>query len=261
MKKKIGIITVCRTNNYGAELQAFALQNKLNELGFDAEIIDYLYYKHIKHKPSKNSKPEVNFSKKTTLTKKLIYRVATPLVEVLLPLFHSPTKRKQQNFKGFHIGKTKFSKQFSSLKDLYAFNHMYDVFITGSDQVWNPATFTSLKPYLLDFAPKGKSRIAYAASFGVSEVSKFYKETYSSLFSNFDAIGVREKQGEILVRKIANVNAKVVLDPTLLLNKEDWGKVTENTKLKIKVPYILIYDLLPSKPLLDLTSKMSKQLE
>jgi len=260
MKKKIGIITVSRTTNFGAELQAFALQYKLNKLGYDAEVIDYLYFKNNRHIVSKKARPELSFKKKEQLKNLFIYRIIGPLIDVAFPIFHKKTNRKFNNFKNFHKNNTRFSKEFRTADSLYKHSFNYDIFITGSDQVWNPATFSSLKPYLLDFAPPFKKRISYAASFGVSKVSSEYKNTYSGLFKKLDSISVREEQGKEIIKEITNLEANEVLDPTLLLSKSDWKEIAKGSKINIKEPYILIYDLHPSPEIIELANKTAAKL-
>jgi len=225
---KIGIITVSRTNNFGAELQAYALQKKLINLGYDAEVIDYLYYKHKNHKASSASKSEIKFSSTLKFKKNILYRLILPLSEIVLPIFHSATKRRMKNFEVFHDKNTNFSKRFESITTLYKYKHDYDVYITGSDQVWNPSTFTSLKPYFLDFAPKEKIKMSYAASFGVSTIDTAYYSFFKTQLEKLDSIAVREQSGRALVKTISNRDAKVVLDPTLLLTKLEWKAVISN---------------------------------
>lgn len=257
--KKIGIITVSRTINFGAELQAFALQHKLNSLGYDAEVIDYLYFKNKRHRTRLKSKPELKFGHKEALKNHLLYRIVSPMMDIFMQLFYKSTKNKINNFINFHKHNTSFSSEFVDITSLYDFRHDYDVFITGSDQVWNPATFSSLKPYLLDFVPEGKKRVAYAASFGVSKVNIEYKDLYNKLFRKFDFIGVREESGKKLVKEICGKDSKVVLDPTLLLRKEEWEVVTKNINLDINHSYLLIYDLHYSEPLINLAYQLSKR--
>lgn len=258
--KKIGIITVVRTNNFGAELQAFALQKKLRNLGHDAEVIDYLYYKHIDHKASEKSKSEISFSKIDVLKKKLLYRVTVPISEIILPLFHSPTKRRLENFKNFHIGRTNFSTEFRSIEELYEYNHDYDVFVTGSDQVWNPATFTSLKPYFLDFASNDKIKISYAPSFGVSSIDNKYYQLYSKWLKELTYISVREAQGKELVEKLANRESTIVLDPTLLLSKQEWSDVIVGNIDNRPEKFILVYELHQSDYLINTANELGKKL-
>lgn len=259
--KRIGIITVSRTINFGAELQAFALQYKLNQLGYKAEVIDYIYYKNKRHIATPSSSPELNFKKKSKLYKFILYRIISPLIDIFVPLFHRQTRVKLLNFKNFHNTFVHFSKEFRSIDKLYKYSHNYDAYISGSDQVWNPATYSSLKPYLLDFVPEGKVKIAYAASFGVTRVSDEYKLKYRTLFEGFNFIGVREESGKNLIKEIIGRDAEIVLDPTLLLNKNDWKNVANKANINVVPPYILIYDLHPSQPLIEVTKSIQKKLK
>ncbi|WP_282117775.1 polysaccharide pyruvyl transferase family protein [Maribacter aquivivus] len=260
MSNKIGIITISRTSNYGAELQAYALQRKLNELGYDAELIDYLYFKHSSHKTSKDSRPDIIFSKKQTFKNFFTYRVISPLVDSLGAFFHSPIKSRLKKFKKFHEeAKTKYSKQYKSYPELKNAKLKYDIFIVGSDQVWNPGTATSLAPYFLEFAPEDKLKMSYASSFGVSEIPKEYYKLYEKYFQNLDHIAVRENQGVNLIKKISGKNATQVLDPTLLLSKKDWSSVcSENSNLP-ENKYILIYKLHESETLIKYALQLKNQ--
>lgn len=261
MKKKIGIITVSRTFNFGAELQAFALQYKLNLLGFDAEIIDYLYYKNNRYKLTLKGLPELSINKSDKIKKIILYHMISPIIDSFLPLFDNKTKERHINFKQFHERYSKFSKEYRSIKELYKANHDYDVFITGSDQVWNPATFTSLKPYLLDFAPRDKKRISYASSFGVTTVSNEYIDKYSELFNNYHSISVREESAKGVVQSLTDINSELVVDPTLLLSKDDWQFVTKNVHINISEPYILVYDLQSTKTIWEIVNKIKAVLK
>lgn len=260
MSNKIGIITISRTSNYGAELQAYALQRKLNELGHDAELIDYLYFKHSKHKTTKDSRPDIIFSKKETFKNFLTYRVISPLVDGLGKFFNSKIKSRLENFTKFHeLAKTKYSKQYKSYLELKNANLEYDIFIVGSDQVWNPGTATSLAPYFLEFAPADKLKISYASSFGVAEIPQKYYKLYEKYFQNLDHIAVRENQGVNLVKNISGKNATQVLDPTLLLSKKDWSSVSSENSNLPNNKYILIYKLHESETLIKYALQLKKQ--
>jgi hypothetical protein len=258
---KIGIITVSRTNNFGAELQAYALHKKLNNLGHSAEVIDYLYYKNKDHRPTTMSKPLIQFSFSAKVKNTLLYQVILPFTDIFFPLFHQSSRAKIKNFKEFHILNSKFSFQFDTIEKLYNFPHDYDVYITGSDQVWNPSTFTSLKPYFLDFAPKNKIKISYAASFGVSKLENKNFSFYQEQLNNLDFISVRESSGNELVNLIAHRNSHVVLDPTLLLNKSEWKGVVRNLNIKKPPKYLLIYQLHDSEELISIANRISEQLD
>ena len=245
--RKVGIITILKTNNYGAELQAYATQAILNKLGFKAEIIDYLFYKNQCHKRSRKSLPVFKFG----LKKKLV-EWAYPLVMSLKAL----RSRKQSGvrthrFDKFHEENTALSTVYRSMDELYAAKLDYDVYMVGSDQVWNPGVYSSLLPYMLTFAPEGKKRIAYASSFGVSQIDKSQEWFYKKYLPQFSAIGVREKNAVVLVDKISGCKSTWVLDPTLLLTKEDWLKVAKHS-YDIPKDYILLYELTPCPYILEL---------
>lgn len=259
--KRIGIITVSKTNNFGAELQAFALHKKLSNLGFDSEIIDYLYFKNKRHHPSKKSKPEINFSKKQKIKEYILYRIVSPLIENWLTRVHKSTQKRLSNFQNFYQLNCSFSKEYNSIEKLYSAHHKYDVFIVGSDQVWNPATGTSLKPYFLDFAPKDKIKLSYASSFGISTIDYQHHKLYKKYLTKLDFISVREENGVKIIKQIAERNSLVVLDPTLLLTKEEWSDVSKNSDILLKNKYILIYSLHDSDSLIELAYKLSKQLD
>lgn len=261
-KLKIGIITISRTSNYGAELQAYALQKKLNELGFNAELIDYLYFKHSEHKPTKASQPDVVFSKKQNLKNYLTYTIISPFIDKIGSIFYSPIKIRLKNFKKFHEkGGTKYSKQYKSYLELKKARLDYDVYIVGSDQVWNPGTATSLAPYFLEFAPEDKLKMTYASSFGVSEIPKQYHNLYKNYFNNLHHIAVRENQGVKLVKNISGKEATQVLDPTLLLSKKDWENVISYSSIIPKEKYILIYKLHESDTLIKQALLLKEKLK
>jgi polysaccharide pyruvyl transferase WcaK-like protein len=238
--KKIGIITIVKVNNYGAELQAFALQRKLRDLGYDAEIIDYLFYKHNKHIKTAKSKPWISIGFKNQ-----IKEILSPVFyNIKTALYRNSKRIREKKFDEFHFFNTQFSKTFFSIDELYNAQLDYDVFIVGSDQVWNPSSNTNLDPYFLTFAPKNKKRISYASSFGVAEVPPSTIPFYKERLQQFTAISVRESQAVDLVNKILDKPALHVLDPTLLLSKNEWSRISKTPD--VKKPYILLYILSPS---------------
>lgn len=212
--KKVGVITILKVNNYGAELQAYATQAVLKKLGWNAEIIDYLFYKNSDFKKTKMSKPlfPVGVVKKA---KEYFY----PLFARLKSCRASDAAhRRKKRFDLFHKQNTSLSRTYQTIDELYGAGLNYDVYMVGSDQVWNPGIYSSLKPYFLTFAPKGKKRISYASSFGVSEISAIAKPFYEKALKEFDAISVRERNAVGMVEHLTGKKAQWVLDPTLLLN-------------------------------------------
>ena len=244
---KIGIITILRVNNYGAELQAYATQAILNKLGYNAEIIDYLFYKNPLHKKTKASKPSFNHSLKKRLSEKLY-----PIIARLKAKTSTESNmNREKRFDKFHTENTRMSPTYSTMDELYAAQNDYDVYMVGSDQVWNPGIYSSLLPYMLTFAPEGKKKIAYASSFGVSEIPQAQQWLYKKYLPKFSSIGVREKNAVEIVKELGGKDATWVLDPTLLLNKEDWLKVASSA-YENKNNYILLYELTPCPYILEL---------
>ena len=241
MTCKIGIITIVRVNNYGAELQAYATQKVLRDLGYEAEIIDYLFYKHPRHIVTKGSKPLFKNSFKKKITEFLYPRISK--YKILFQGNGIDLQRKQR-FEAFHTENTCFSKEYRSIEDLNTAVLDYDAYIVGSDQVWNPGNYTSLDPYFLKFAPKGKRRISYASSFGVSALPVETQDYYKQSLGELDFISVREENAVKIVKDVSGRDAQWVLDPTLLMNADSWRKVAKYPE-GLPQRYVLLYELTP----------------
>lgn len=261
--KKIGIITISRTNNYGAELQAYSTQKKLRLIGYEAELIDYVYYKHKRHIESPASRPDINFQKSDRVKHFFLYRMVSPVVEDFGSLFIKKISLRKKNFHNFHKQNTKFSNEYRKYEDLKKAQLEYDVIVAGSDQIWNPSAGTSLAPYFLDFVPKSTKKISFASSFGVSKIEEEYYQLYKKYIDNLDAIAVREDDGVDLVKEIAGREAKRVLDPTLLMSKEEWMEVIVGNSCVAHLkanPYIIIYMLHESETLINIANYLKEKL-
>lgn len=131
----------------------------------------------------------------------------------------------------------------SGNQNLSGINEKYDIFVAGSDQIWNPNfSFVGDLEYLT-FASKEK-RFAYAASFGVDILSSDSKECCAKMLNDMNLISVREKSGAAIVEELTNKKVQVVVDPTMLLKKEEWEKVEKAPNInKINGKYILLYFL------------------
>lgn len=237
-KTKVGIITIYyRSFNYGGLLQSYALTEFINKkTKLQAEQISYAAI------PAKKTIFEKwdlikGFSIKALLGKVLIK------LDILWRIILKPniskkfTKREQlcDSFRNMvpHSAEVKEN-------DLKALNKKYDVFISGSDQVWNPNTFYS--PYFLDFVTDNKKKIAFAASMGVNALSTHQEKKLLPLINRFDLISVREKKAkQILEKCIPGMEIKVVLDPVLLLDTSEWNQIAK-TLIKDR-KYIYAYFL------------------
>lgn len=237
---KIGVITIQKCNNYGADLQAFALQRKLQLMGYDAENIDYLFYKHPDFKKTPRSAPSFKLSIVNRIKECLL-----PKINALKSLWHrEKAKQRSQAFEAFFTQYVRTSKRYRTMDELYADPPKYDVYVTGSDQVWNPRTGASVEPYFLTFAPKDSTKISYASSFGVSSLppTAYYK--YSKWLESYVAISMRESSGARIARQfIGCASPEVVCDPTLLLSAGEWSEVAKQLNGVDERKYLLVYDL------------------
>ena len=254
--KRIGIITIQKCDNFGADLQAYALGAKLRLMGYDAENIDYLFYKNPRHRGGKMEKPVLPISPKNRV-KEVLFPVLT--VFRRLRNFSRQAKR-DERFEAWFKENVRVGEEYRSVESLYENPPKYDVYMVGSDQVWNPRLYSNIKPYFLDFVPQGAKCVSYASSFGVSELSGPVFHKYKQWLKKFSHIGLREKKGVETVEAMA-LNAEVahVLDPTLLLTANDWEKVAIRPEDAPADKYLLLYDLIASQGTVDLARRWAAQ--
>lgn len=224
---KIGILTFHRTTNYGAALQAYALQQILKKMGHNIKIIDYNnknVYSYYDYRIFYG-----NQSLKTRIGKVIRY----PYNKKICGLFGAFRKKRLD-----------LSQECRTLEELSKVEEKLDAVICGSDQVWNPrAIFEDFDAYLLGTAKCKK--IAYAASAGNISLWEKYLNNYWTLLHRFDAISVREKNMRTPTEHLSQKNVELVLDPSLLLEPIDWIKL-ENTDVLKTLPekeYIFVYFL------------------
>jgi hypothetical protein len=224
-KERIGIITMHRVKNFGSALQAYALQECINRLGYNAELIDYVF--------PNECQPRISTVKK---------KIKNVIVDALLGFTLSI---KSNRFSEFYRNFFKLSvSQYKSKKEIQTVNHSYDLIITGSDQVWNWKHIGSDTTFMGSFCNDDKvPRISFASSFSSSIIPEDYKQLYSNYLSKYIHISVREKAGLTIIKDLLKKDAGLVCDPTLLLNKKDWSNISNLSRIKIKQPYILAYIL------------------
>ena len=258
--KKIGILTFFDVNNFGADLQAFALSHFLNKQGHDSEIIRYYFYKNKNHVRTKNSKPDF----KLPFSKRALEFLYPFYIKFKSYSFKSATKKRRALFKDFVLNHIRFSKEeYKTYEDLIQAKLDYEIIIVGSDQVWNPNLNTSLKPYLLNFeSRKSVKKISYAASFGVNYLPEDHKLFYRKFLNEFKAISCREESGVEIVKKLKLplINPTQVLDPTLLLSKKEWSNLSSN-RFNFEQPYLLIYVISESEYIYSVADYISKKLK
>lgn len=229
--KKVGILTFHWATNFGAVLQAYALQKCLEKMGFDAEVINYRPYRII-------------------------------LIQKITMWRNYEHQRKERALRRFRK-KIKLSNQtVHTAKELKFVFEQYDSIIAGSDQIWNESFTLGAEgkvtlSYFLQNCPSHIKRISYAASFGAEKVSELYKEQVKPELSQFSAISVREKTGMNIVRWIG-LEAEEVCDPTLLLTKEDYWKLTKD--IQLDVPSVFSYILHKHQETIKIAEYVKKML-
>lgn len=248
---KVGIITYHNVINYGALLQALALQQAVMDNGAVVSIINYT--------------PKDVFSTYKILSSMRIKRCWNISPFLALKSIASDLKnivyltRKNKAFLDF--GKKYFNYsgcEFFDIKNPKGNTLDFDVCFAGSDQIWNPdITYGFDDAYFLEFGSQKMIRASYAASIGRDSFSDEEKKQLKQLLSVFDYISVREKSAKTVLDGVTDKNIETVLDPTLLLNAEKWRNI-----LSVKdgdKKYIFVYTLYQNKELDQYVEELSKR--
>jgi hypothetical protein len=228
------VITFHNYDNYGAILQSYGLQKKLREIGVSPEIIDY------RCEYISNPFRLVNLKEKGFFN--YIYGAIGHICYI-------PRRRKCNQFrKHMRYSKPVTRKNLSQAAD------RYDVYIAGSDQVWDYRLTNFDTTYFLDFVAEGKKKVSYAASIGENLPPKEYQGEYSRLLKDFDQILTREPYGADIVEELTGKRPECACDPTLLLTREEWEKLLVEPKRKDK--YILVYQLGINTEIVDFVKRL-----
>lgn len=212
---KIGLLTFHRSDNIGAVLQAYALQTALVRMGLECEFVDLPVAKH----PDRADLYSSNMLNAEAFVKKVA----------------AEGSRRKQMFEDFRTRYLNISRFHKDLSDV---NEQYDLFIAGSDQIWNFTLEDTADYYFLPFADD-KKRFSYAASFGGDSVPENKKSFVSEQLAGFQKISVREETGKQIVSELAGREAVVCADPVFLLTDEEW-KVITGTKATDE-QYVFVY--------------------
>lgn len=243
--KKIFTLTFCDTPNYGALLQAFALKNHLQSCGYDCSVINY--------KNPKRKYAQVSGLKKI---RSIVWR------NTFAGLFESRKRKlRTENFRKNYL---KLGDVYSSLDKLKTLNDKADVFIVGSDQVWNPQNTAYDTAYFLSFAEDGKKRISYAASLGTAVDDKKYLSDSLKYLKKFNAVSVREKSSAESLKKEIGIAAETVIDPVFLLTGNEWIdnlSLNANTdNIRISSKYVLCYVMPGNRELTELIYSVAEKI-
>lgn len=244
MSKKIAIMTWYTYKNYGSVLQASALCNVVKNVGYMPFVIQYL--------------PKGIVSEKNM--KYLVKKSINKIKNFSNPLY---TSSKQKflfdDFIKKNINQTNYC---SSYVDLYDLNATYDAFICGSDQIWSPLCYDS--KYFLDFVENPNKMLAYAPSFGTTEITNpLIRKQIATYISRFKYLSVREQKGADLINSLTGKVAKVVLDPTLLMDSLEWDEFIKEDKMDVlkNKEYIICYFLGNSDKYMGYVKKLSREMK
>ena len=212
--KRIGIITWHNYPNVGSALQAYALHTYINGHGGNAKIINYSTFGH----------PSLWF-----------LRLLLSKFDCFIP--KKISEKLHYRFISFESKYLKETHLLTTVRQLEALNDVFDVFVCGSDQIWAPNVYNDV--YLLSFVNERNKKVSYAASIGLPRFPDSLIESYKKWFSRFDYISVREQQGADLIKNSFNLDCSVVLDPTLLLTRQEWEIIERKNKHPQR--YVLCY--------------------
>lgn len=249
-EKKIGILTFHYAHNYGAMLQSYALVKVLDRLGYSAEIIDYRL-QYIDQYVRKETIDEVIKKEGTILG----------VMKFVKRYLAGEYRRDKQwyQFESFNAEFLRKSKQMlTQKKDLKTL--CYDAYISGSDQIWNLNLTDNAWEYFLDFVSGDELKIAYATSNGKANFEGDNYKIINKLIMSYDYVSVREKQLADFICKNVRTDAEFVLDPTLLLSKEEWNEVIIPYETK-QQQYIFVYLVELNDVLLKNVIEYAKKLE
>ena len=242
-KNKVGIMTLFMNHNYGAVLQAYALQETVKEFGYEVEDIRY-------HRESNLNKYKRSMKALTMLKKILNFKELKKYIDYKYRSFK--TKKLQidyyvgQRYGYFDLFLKKYISQSSKeyrKEDIFTSVDQYDIFICGSDNIWNKKMIDTA--FMLDFVPDDKLKIAYAPGMSFNSMNE---DEYNQMIPSIDRIhylSCRERIGATMLKEVLNKEVFVALDPTLLREKKQWEKIENKPKLEFDfdADYIFCYIL------------------
>lgn len=228
---KAGIITIYDLLNYGNRLQNYAVTKIFEDLGYEVDTLLIDEYR------IKDLIKIILFRERN-----IHWNVRQESEEFFLKQ-DELSRKKYLNFKEFTYKYMSIKKVSGSKLGLKYLNHEYDIFIAGGDQIWNPLIGHAIDWEFLTFADN-KKKISIAPSFGIGELPDVEKKAIKRYLKDFEHISVREKTGQDIIRDLLSKESTLLVDPTLLITKEDWLKIASTpSNVDLNRPYILLYFL------------------
>lgn len=239
--KKIGIITFHNSYNCGSMLESYAIQEIIKKNIGSAEIIDF---------SSEGQKELYSVFEKNNSIKKIIKNI------LILPHYRRVVfnNKKYEEFRNKNFNLSEKVDSFLQLND-----ENYSAVVAGSDQIWNVTISDFNDAYLLPWVKNAK-KIAYSPSFGAKNPEKFSKnkDAFLKMLSDFDALSVREFNGQKWIKNMINVEVPVLLDPTLLLEKINYEKI-EDSNFSPNYKYLFFYSPSFNRDICKFVKKVAEQ--
>lgn len=252
--KRCGIFSIFYKNyNYGGQLQAYAMCKAIEKIGGYSEQICYVrkntFYMHkVKTVLKKSRKVRFNYYWRYFNRFLLKYNIKAEFTKNIIKKFDEFYKM------------VPHSKVYNH-ENIIDVSNDYDVFISGSDQVWNPDNCTD--EWFFNFLPVGKRRVAYSASIGKERIEEKEKVRLKPLIDKYEYIGVRENEAKTLLNSFVDKDIKVVLDPVMLLSMDEWKVFDKWDFLKGEkyiCAYLVSYEKKVMKKILNYANKLKMKI-
>lgn len=244
-----------RVTNFGSALQVYGLTQAIINLGYDVKIIDYRFPNSFQKKQFEKKRLS-KFLKRGNLLKIIVNKINTNIFNIW--------QQQRSLFDKFYCDYFQLTRPYMEREDIITDSPQFDIVVTGSDQVWNTKHTCGDPTFLCDFA-KRIPHFSFGSSFSSADLDPLYKESFSILLKEYSSISVRERNSIKLVKELTGIDAELVCDPSLLLDKEHYKTLSLHSKIKIDKPYILAYILdynfNPYPLIADLLDKLSREKE
>lgn len=249
---KVALFSFLHSYNYGTILQSYALLHALKTRNVDSEYIDYVSYVE------------------STGLRKYLGKVKNHLCSMLKRKHHykgiddfsfwskesfSIVKQKCDKFVQEHI---KISKKYNP-QTIFKINDSYDLFMVGSDQTWSPHIVNMDSCFFLPFITDNQKKVSYAPSFGTTHIPAHFNSTLTLRLKTFKNLSCRERTNCDYLSTLLQRNIDYVIDPTLLLNKEEWMSVSSKYE-NLPPKFVLCYILGEKKCISDYAEELGKSM-
>lgn len=224
---KVALITLHRVYNYGTALQAWSTQYVLEEVGHKVSVIDYI----TPHRTKRAIFYEPSANESQSGWNKIAYRFFKVFSIIL----------KELTFGNFVRKSLHLTKKYVTAEDLDNDPPKADVYVTGSDQVWNSKYNHGVdRGFFLDFLPEDAHRVAFVASFGTTQLSSDEQNEIGRYIGRYQALSVRESSAQKILESLGRTDAVWLIDPTLQIRKETWISMASRRLVKEKYCVLML---------------------